>query len=273
MHSDTNVTPAAKLPVVRTVVEGLASLRPAWRKVALLLLVILFLELAFDILSAHAYGLIGRLWNDHAADILLLIIGALLRTLLYVNLLLAIARLVLFAEPPSVTGLFRWGRRQWRIFWSYFVVGIVAAVPIVVGAVMTPRLGSLLSVPEAILALQAIYALCWLWAASWLSQLIPLIASDDPAAAIDKAWRIATGNRFRLLGILGCILFGMLIVVGSAQIFDTFFPIELFKFEMPGYALTTLLLEAVYVAYAAIGAAAYRRLTGQVVDRETAEAI
>jgi hypothetical protein len=262
MRNDASMTSAAKLPVVRTLAEGLASLRPAWPKVALLLLVILFLELAFDLLSAHAYGLIGRLWSDHAADILLLILGALLRTLLYVNLLLAIARLVLFAEPPSVIGLFRWGRRQWRIFWSYFVIGLAAAVPIVVGAVLTPRLGSFLSVPEAILALQAVYALCWLWAASWLSLLIPIIASDDPAAAIDKAWRLASGNRFRLLGILACILGGMLIVIGSAQIFDTFIPLELFQFEMPGYALTTLFLEMVYVAYAAAGAAAYRRLTG-----------
>jgi hypothetical protein len=236
--------------------------------VALLLLAILFLELAFDVLSAHAYGLIGRLWSDHAADILLLVLGALLRTLLYINLLLAIARLVLFAEPPSAAGLFRWGRRQWRIFWSYFVIGLVAAVPIVAGALLTPHLGPFLSVPEAILALQAIYALCWLWAASWLSLLIPIIASDDPAPAIDKAWRIAAGNRCRLLGILACILFGMLVVIGSAQIFDTFVPLELLRFEMPGYALTTLFLEAVYVAYAAIGAAAYRRLIGVAPQAE-----
>jgi hypothetical protein len=262
MHNDASLTPAAKLPVIRTVVEGLASLRPAWLKIALLLLVILFVELAFDLFSAHAHGLIGRLWSNHAADILLLILGALLRTLLYVNLLLAIARLVLFAEPPSVTGLFRWGRRQWRIFWNYFVIGLAAAVPIVVGAVFTPRLGSFLSVPEAILALQAIYALCWLWAASWLSLLIPIIASDDPAPAIDKAWRVAAGNRFRLLGILACILGGMLIVIGSAQIFDSFVPLELLRVEMPGDTPTTLFLEAVFVAYAATAAAAYRRLIG-----------
>jgi hypothetical protein len=276
---ETNAAPTAKLPVIRTIVEGLAALRPAWRRVLVLLLVILILEIALDLLYALVFGVPSQLQNDRAAmvpqgpgDILLRILRALVEILVYTNLLLAIARLVLFAETPPVVGLFRWGRRQWRLLGNTVMIGLAAAMPAVVGGFLTPHLGPFLASPTAITAFLLIYALCWLWAAGWLSSVIPIIASDDPGSALDKAWRVAAGNKFRLMGIPACILGGILIAIGSRLIFEAFFTVDPLQLGIPGYALLTLLIEAIYVAYAAIGAAAYRRLTGQIVDRDTTEA-
>jgi hypothetical protein len=262
MPSDNKALPAVKLPVLRTIEEGLAALRPIWRRVLALLLVILAIEIALDYLLPFIADLLGGLLSAQGAHTVTLILGALVRILLYTNLLLAIARLVLFAESPAVTILFRWGSRQWRFFWTSFVISLVAVVPIIAGAILTPRLGSLLALPEAVLAVQAIYGLCWLWAASWLLLVIPVIAGDDPDPSIDKAWRIAAGNRIRLMGIPACILGGVLIAIGCRLIFEAFFTVDPLQIGLLGDALLILLFEAVYVASAASGAAAYRRLVG-----------
>jgi len=279
MQSDVSAAPAARLPVFRTIAEGIAALRPAWPRVVILLLVILILEIALDLLPALAFGVPSQFLHGRAAmavqgpgDLLLRILRAMIEILLIINLLLAIARLVLFGEMPIVGGLFRWGHRQWRLLGNGLLVGLAAAMPAILGGFLTPRLGPFLASPVAIIAFLTIYALCWLWASGWLASVIAIVASDEPAGALDKAWRIAAGNRFRLMGIPACILGGCLIAVGSAQIFVTFVNLDLLPFEIPAYALTTLLVEAVYVAYAATGAAAYRRLTGQIVDRDAAEA-
>lgn len=278
LSGETEAVAARRLPIIRTAVEGFAGLRPAWIRVLGLVLLILIIEIGLELLAALALGSPSQspagetqMTAQGAGAILIRILRALIGLLLYVNLLLVIARLVLFGEPPAITSLFRWGRRQWRLLGIIIIVGLVAAVPNIIGALFAPLLGPFLASPGAVVAFLALYALCWLWAAGWVSLVIPIVASDSPAGVLDKAWRIAAGNRFRLMGLAACILGGILIAIGSAQIFEAYFTVNPLQAGIFGYALAMLLVEIVYIAYAAIGTAAYRRLTGQVTDPDGSE--
>ena len=67
------------------------------------------------------------------------------------------------------------------------------------------------------------------------------------------------------MGVPACILGGVLIAIGSTEIFETFFYVNPLQISGLGYVLAILLAEAIYVTYAAAAAAAYQRLTGQSV--------
>ncbi|WP_151119751.1 hypothetical protein [Hypericibacter adhaerens] len=270
MPNETETAPA-KLPVFRTIEDAFRALRPGWRRLILLILVILAIEIALDLLGAA--GAPGPAPDAETAAtpgmgiVLLRLVRLLVELLLSVNLLLLVARLVLFAEIPPLGGLFRWGPRQWRLLGLLLLIALVAGMPAIVGGFLSPFLGAFLASPEAVIAFLALYGLCWVWAAGWLASIVPIVASDGPAGVLDRAWRVAEGNRFRLMGIPLCILFGCMIAVGSAEIVTAFFNTELLPFRIPGAVFTTLLLEIVYVAYAAIGAAAYRRMTGAAPEQ------
>jgi hypothetical protein len=275
---ETDAFVAPPLPIFRTAAEGIAALRPAWTRLLGLVLLILVVEVGLELLSALIPGLPREALDDPtsaaapgAGAILMRLLRVAIGVVLYINLLLVVARLVLFAEPPAMSSLFRWGRRQWRLLGVFVVTALVAAVPSIIGALFAPLLGSFLASPGAITAFLALYMLCWLWAGGWLSLVIPVIAGDDPAGAFDKAWHVADGNRLRLMGLVACIVVVILVAIGSAQIFEAYFTVNPLQAGIVGYALAILLIEIVYIAYAAVGTAAYRRLTGRIADRDDSE--
>jgi hypothetical protein len=273
MSDPARAVPNPSLPVFRTIEEGLAALRPAWSSVIKLFLVVLMLEVALDLIPALALGMPSRILIGQApapvqqpGEMPLHLLRALVSILLYINLLLAAARLVLFRETPTIAGLFRWGRRQWRLLGTLVIIGVAAAAPGFVGAFLTPVLGAFLASPAAVLAFLAIYVACWLWAAGWLLFVVPIVAADDPAPVLDRAWRLSAGNRSRLMGIPAAIAFALLILIGGTQLFASFFNLEPLPLGIPTYPLAILTLQAVYVVYAAAGAVAYRRLTGMMPE-------
>jgi hypothetical protein len=192
--------------------------------------------------------------------------NALVAIVIYTNLSIGTTRWVLFEEPPTIAGLFRWGHRQWRLLGNLVLLILVAAVPVVVGAVMTPFLGPLLASPLAVFGLQVIYGLCWLWAAGWLLTLPAIVASDRKGSAIDVAWKISAGNRLRLMGLVLCGIGANLLVTGSGMLAANFLNVELLPIRIGGYLLGMLATNAIYVVFAASAAVAYRRLTAQQAE-------
>jgi hypothetical protein len=270
MPDPARTVPNRNLPVFRTIEEGLAALRPAWLSVIKLFLVVLMLQIALDLIPALALGTPSQILGastpvpiQQPGELPLRVLRALVSILLYINLLIIAARLVLYGEAPTIAGLFRWGRRQWRLLGTLVIIGVAAAAPGFVGAFLTPALGPFLASPAAVLAFLAIYVACWLWAAGWLLFVVPIVAADDPAPVLDRAWRLSAGNRSRLMGIPAAIAFALLILIGAIQLFATFFNLEPLPLGIPTYPLAVLTLQAVYAVYAAAGAVAYRRLTGQ----------
>jgi hypothetical protein len=269
MPSDNNAFPAPKLPVIRTIEEGLAALRPLWRRIALQLLLLLLIQIGFGLVAVAMSGdsehfLLGRGSpnSKHVSYGLMLFANGLIVLVIYINLSLGTTKLVLFNEPPTLGGLFRWDRRQWRLLGNLLLVGLVAAVPVVVGAFMTPSLGPLLATPLAVLALQAIYGLCWLWAVGWLQLLPSVVASDRAGSALDLAWQASAGNRLRLMGLALCGVVANLLVIGSGMLASNFLAVDLLSIRIIGHLLRALAGGAIYVVFAASAAVAYRWLTG-----------
>lgn len=279
MNSDATSAPASKLPVLRTIEEGLAALRPNWRRIARQLLLFVLIEIAAGTLAVVISGnaehfLLGRDRSESSSltYALILIAYGLIALVIYINLSLGTTRLVLFEEPPTLAGLFRWDRRQWRLLGNLLLVALAAAVPAVVGAFMTPSLGPLLATPMAVLAVQAIYGLCWLWAAGWLQLLPSIVASDGKGSALDLAWKVSAGNRLRLMGLAICGFAAHLLLAGTGMLASSVLAVDLLPIRIAGHLLGTLASGAIYVIFAASAAVAYRRLTGAVVPQDTTSA-
>jgi hypothetical protein len=269
MSSASDTAGAAKLPILRTIEEGLAALRPALGGFALLLLLLLAIEIAAGVVAA---SLSGDPWDfvlarkrsgpTSAVSVGVGLAHLLILIVVYANLQFAATRLVLFAERPAVVDLLLWTNRHWRLAGNALLLGLVAGVPLLVGALMTPYLGPLLATPIAVMAVQAIYGLCWLWASGWILLLPSIIADDRSGHALDVAWMISGGHRLRLMGLAICGVAASLLITGAGMIASSLFNTELLGFQIAGHLLETLARGSVWIVFAASAAVAYRRLTG-----------
>jgi len=274
MSSASDTARAAKLPVFRTIEEGLAALRPALGGFTLLLLLLLAIEIAAGVVAA---SLSGDPWDfvlarkrsgpTSAVSVGVGLAHLLILIVVYANLQFAATRLVLFAEQPAVIDLLLWTNRHWRLAGNALLLGLVAGVPLIVGALMTPYLGPLLATPFALLAVQAIYGLCWLWASGWILLLPSIIAADRPGHALDVAWAMSAGHRPRLMGLAICGVAASLLITGAGMIASSLFNTELLGFQIAGHLLETLARSVVWVVFAASAASAYRRLTDAAQER------
>jgi hypothetical protein len=269
MSSENDTASAAKLPILKTIEDGFFALRPVRRAIGLQLLLFLAIEIALGVIAVALSGDAQQFFLEREpsdtkdpAYILTMLVDALIAIVIYINLSIGTTRWILFTEPPTIAGLFRWGRRQWRLLGTLLLLGLAAAVPIAIGAFMAPLLGPLLASPVAVLALRAIYGLCWLWAAGWLLFLPSIIASDGKGSAIDFAWRVSSGHRLRLIGLVLCGLAANLLVSGSGLLAANFLNVDLLPIRIAGHLLTFLAGTIIFVVFAAAAAVAYRRLTG-----------
>lgn len=261
----------AKLPVFITIAESIAVMKPAWRPIVLQLAVIAVLSTVTDLLDlmAESPG------NSAAYSSSLQFasgVGSLLLLMMFTNLVLGISRLALFKEIAAVTDLFRWGRRQWRLLSNILLIGLIMVMPAGVGALFSASLGSFLASPVAVAAFLLLYAACWLWAGAWLGLLAPIIASDERKNAIDCAWRISAGNRMPLVLLGLCGLGAYLVIHGTGMLLATFINTEMAPLRITGSFLTAFFSTALSAVSVAIAAIAYKRLTGQAVDRDMIEA-
>jgi hypothetical protein len=251
-----------RLPVFRTIVDGVVVLYPARRPIVWQILAIAVLTAAtdlFDLLTGSRVSASPFYYASLAGSLILLIA--------YVNLTLGISRLVLFKEAPAVTDLFRWGHRQWRFLGNMLLIALGAVVPVGVGALFKASFGSFFASPMAVTAVLLLYAACWLWAGSWLGLMIPIIASDGRESAIDGAWRVSAGNRTPLLGLALCGMGASFIVHGAQLLLETKNdPQSAPLVMMTANLIITFFSMALASVFAAVSAIAYQRLTGTMQE-------
>ena len=260
----------AKLPVFITITESFAVLNPAWQPIVLQLTVIAVLATVTDLLSALAPESPGNSTAYGSSLEFVSAVGSLVLLMMFTNLVLGLARLVLFKEIPAVTDLFRWGRRQWRFLGNILLIGLIMVMPAGVGALFSASLGSFLASPAAVAAFLLLYAACWLWAGAWLGLLAPIIASDEKGNAIDRAWRVSAGNRMPLVLLGLCGLGAYLIIHGTGMLLATFINTEMAPLRIAGSLLTAFFSTALSAVSTATAAIAYRRLTGKEAQQAVA---
>lgn len=252
-----------KLPVFLTIADSFAVLIPARRPIVLQLAAIAVLSTATDLLPDLAPQTPGNSTAYGTFLEFVSAVGSLILLMMFTNLVLGVARLVLFKEIPAVTDLFRWGRRQWRLLGNILLIGLVMVMPAGVGALFSASLGSFLASPLAVAAFLLLYAACWLWAGAWLGLLAPIVASDERGNAIDRAWRVSAGNRTPLVLLGLCGLGAYLIIHGTGMLLATFINTEMAPLRIVGSLLTAFFSTALSAVSTATAAIVYRKLTGK----------
>lgn len=256
-----------KLPLRATAIEALAALHPVLWILIIQIMAILAVEVALEVAPALLFGMASNLvFGLHVrptpllVSLIVSIVKILFVVLLYLNLMFCAARAVLLAERPTVVSLFQWRGRQWQGMALLFVFLLLVQQARAV-AIAMPSLSAPVSdwadflISGSRTSLVGILIL--LWMAGWLITVIPAVAIR---ADFIQAWKMSEGNRLRLMAFPAAIIVGVFTPCSVLAWLSTFRTDVQLIGVVDGFLIDRLAIALTCVAYAAIGAAVYRRL-------------
>jgi hypothetical protein len=236
MSGEVRAIARVKLPVVWTVGEGFGALRSmGWTitlQIGLVALTEIVVFLVATMVSIFAGGLSETADYESSTaeqasrnpEIIVTSIVTVAALLLSINLTLGVSRWVLFRERPPIESIYRWGRRQWRLLGTILLCLLIMLVIMVAPTALlgfviyvgkplfTSDDGAIGDVAQFIPLLGVLAAVFWCTGWMWLTT--PLVANDEPANVIGRAWRLSRGNRLRSIAIVLLIIIAVTIAQG-----------------------------------------------------------
>jgi len=140
-------------------------------------------------------------------------IGVVIWLFASVNIWIGIGRVILRGDPLKISGLFRWGRRQWRMIGITILCIVCIFGPAAALAMITTVIGRGNSqIQPALAGITTLASAVWfVLVLARLTLTMPIVADDGPPHALRTSWALTQGYAARLAG--GILLITLLMVV------------------------------------------------------------
>jgi hypothetical protein len=184
--------------------------------------IIVLLGLTF--LSGMLVGLVFVAAGDgdaRAIEATAQLIGTIIGLAISTNIWIGVGRLAIRNEPPSIAGLFKWGKRQWRMLSIGLLCALLLFGPLLLlGLLVIPFTGVPMhelpfgSAAGFTFAVVVLLGLAWfLYIMAKVAFTGPIIADDGPSGSLSQSWQMSRRHTLKLTG--GIVLTILIMIIGE----------------------------------------------------------